>query len=85
MHRQAQVQALAHGLLEARGGGELVVLLRGGDALDAREFEKGRRSRASRPVVASAAASSEEATFGRWTSMPRTLMRPVYLPLTLLT
>ena len=30
--RQAQVEALAHGLLEARGGGELVVLLRGGDA-----------------------------------------------------
>ena len=29
---QAQVQALAHGLLEARGGGELVVLLRGGGA-----------------------------------------------------
>ena len=30
--RQAQVQALARRLLEARGGGELVVLLRGGDA-----------------------------------------------------
>ena len=30
--RQAEVQALADGLLEARGGGELVVLLRGGDA-----------------------------------------------------
>ena len=30
--REAEVQALAHGLLEARGGGELVVLLRGGDA-----------------------------------------------------
>ena len=29
---QAEVEALAHGLLEARGGGELVVLLRGGDA-----------------------------------------------------
>ena len=34
VHRQAQVQALADGLLEARGGGELVVLLRGGDAFD---------------------------------------------------
>ena len=34
MHRQAQVQALADGLLEARGGGELVVLLRGGDAFE---------------------------------------------------
>ena len=31
VHAQAQVQALADGLLEARGGGELVVLLRGGD------------------------------------------------------
>ena len=30
--REAQVQALARRLLEARGGGELVVLLRGGDA-----------------------------------------------------
>ena len=30
--RQAQVEALAGRLLEARGGGELVVLLRGGDA-----------------------------------------------------
>ena len=30
--RQAQVEALADGLLEARGGGELVVLLRGGEA-----------------------------------------------------
>ena len=32
VHAQAQVQALARGLLEARGGGELVVLLRGDDA-----------------------------------------------------
>ena len=30
--REAEVQALARRLLEARGGGELVVLLRGGDA-----------------------------------------------------
>jgi hypothetical protein len=30
--RQAQVQALAHRLLEAGRGGEFVVLLRGGDA-----------------------------------------------------
>ena len=29
---QAEIEALADGLLEARGGGELVVLLRGGDA-----------------------------------------------------
>ena len=34
VHRQTQVQALAAGLLEARGGGELVVLLRGGDTFD---------------------------------------------------
>ena len=34
MHREAQVQAAARRLLEARGGGELVVLLRGGDALE---------------------------------------------------
>ena len=33
VHAQAQVQALADGLLEVRGGGELVVLLRGDDAL----------------------------------------------------
>ena len=32
--REAQVQALAHGLLEARGGRELVVLLRGNDAIE---------------------------------------------------
>ena len=32
--REAEVEALAHGLLEARGGGELVVLLRGGDAFE---------------------------------------------------
>ena len=32
--REAQVEALADRLLEARGGGELVVLLRGGDALE---------------------------------------------------
>ena len=32
VHAQAQVEALAHRLLEARRGGELVVLLRGGDA-----------------------------------------------------
>ena len=31
---QAQVQALADRLLEARGSGELVVLLRGGDAFE---------------------------------------------------
>ena len=32
--REAQVEALADRLLEARGGGELVVLLRGGDAFE---------------------------------------------------
>jgi len=32
VHRQAQVEALARGLLEARGGGELVVLLRGDES-----------------------------------------------------
>ena len=32
VHAQAQVQALARRLLEAGRGGELVVLLRGGDA-----------------------------------------------------
>ena len=31
---QAQVEALARRLLEARGGGELVVLLRGNDAIE---------------------------------------------------
>ena len=34
VHRQAEVQALANRLLEARCGGELVVLLRGGDAFE---------------------------------------------------
>ncbi len=34
VHAQAQVQTLAHGLLEARGGGELMVLLRGDDAFE---------------------------------------------------
>ena len=32
VHAQAQVETAARRLLEARGGGELVVLLRGGDA-----------------------------------------------------
>ena len=32
MDAQTQIEALAHRLLEARRGGELVVLLRGGDA-----------------------------------------------------
>ena len=33
VHAQAEIEALADGLLEARGRGELVVLLRGDDAL----------------------------------------------------
>ena len=63
--RQAQVQALAHRLLEAGRGGELVVLLRGERRVRARvSLSKGRRSRASKAVVTSAAASSAEATSG---------------------
>ena len=34
MDAQAEIEALADGLLEARGGGELVVLLRGKDAFE---------------------------------------------------
>ena len=80
---QAQVQTLADGLLEARGGGELVVLLRGGGAFG--RFAKGRWSRTSRPVVTSAAASSAEATSGMSAYKPRTLRRAPYLPFTFLT
>ena len=85
MDREAQVQALARRLLEARGGGELVVLLRGGDAFG-REFAKGRRSCASKAVVTRAAASSAEATVGvQMFGMPRTVIMPWYLPLRLYT
>ncbi len=65
MDREAQVEALAARLLEARGGGELVVLLRGGDAIEgARVVLKDADDRASKAVVVSAAASSAEATVG---------------------
>ena len=82
MDREAEVEALAHGLLEARGGGELVVLLRGSDAF-ARAWvvlkDAGRCT--SKAVVVSAAASSAEATRGVLTfSMPRTVIWPLYLP-----
>ena len=80
-HRQPQVEALAGRLLEARGGGELVVLLRGERRVRTCVSRfKGRRSCASKAVVVSAAASSAEATAGVLVAMPRTAIWPLYLP-----
>ena len=77
--RETQVEALAHRLLEARCGGELVVLLRGDRRVRTCASRlRGRRSCASNAVVTSAAASSAEATVGVSVWMPRTLIRPEY-------
>ncbi len=82
---QAQVQALARRLLEARRGGELVVLLRGGDAFERLCVTKDAGGRASNAVVTSAAASSAESTIGNGVVMPRTAIWPLYLPFCLRT